>query len=58
MFEGCGADLTEDPVTRVRGNFVTLMHNVAASEGGTRGALYLWTYSGRFTGDFKWDGDR
>ena len=41
MFEGCGADLTEDPVTRVRGNFATLAHNVAASEGGTRGALYL-----------------
>ena len=41
MFDGCGADLTEDPVTRVRGNFATLAHNVAASEGGTRGVLYL-----------------
>ena len=41
MFEGCAADLTEDPVTRVRGNFGTLAHNVAASEGGTRGVLYL-----------------
>ena len=41
MFEGCGADLTEDPVTRVPGNFATLAHNVAASEGGTRGVLYL-----------------
>ena len=41
MFEGCGADLTEDPVTRVRGNFATLAHNVAAAEGGTRGVLYL-----------------
>ena len=41
MFEGCGADLTEDPVTRVQGNFATLAHNVAASEGGTRGVLYL-----------------
>ncbi len=41
MFEGCGADLTEDPVTRVRGNFATLAHNVASSEGGTRGVLYL-----------------
>ena len=41
MFEGCGADLTEDPVTGVRGNFATLAHNVAASEGGTRGMLYL-----------------
>ena len=41
MFEGCGAKLTEDPVTRVRGNFATLAHNVAASEGGTRGVRYL-----------------
>ena len=41
MFEGCGTDLTEDPVTRARGNFATLAHNVAASEGGTRGVLYL-----------------
>ena len=41
MFEGCGANLTEDPVTHVRGNFATLAHNVAASEGGTRGVLYL-----------------
>lgn len=24
MFEGCGADLTEDPVTHTRGNFATL----------------------------------
>ena len=41
MFGGCGADLTEDPVTGVRGNFSTLAHNVAASEGGTRGVLHL-----------------
>ena len=41
MFEGCGVDLTEDPVTRTRGNFATLAHNVAASEGGARGVLYL-----------------
>lgn len=41
MFEGCGADLTEDPVTRKRGNFATLAHNIAASEGGARGVLYL-----------------
>ena len=41
MFEGCGADLTRDPVTQVRGNFATLAHNVAASERGTRGLLYL-----------------
>ena len=48
MFEGCGADLTEDPVTHARGNFATLAHNVAASEGGTRGVLHL---SGRLTDD-------
>ncbi len=41
MFQGCGIDLTEDPVTRTRGNFATLAHNVASSEGGTRGVLYL-----------------
>ena len=50
MFEGCGADLTEDPVTGVRGNFATLAHNVAASEGGTRGVLYL---SGSLADDSK-----
>ena len=41
MFEGCGADLTEDPVTHKRGNFATLAHNVAASEAGARGVLYM-----------------
>ena len=41
MFEGCGADLTEDPETRVRGYFGTLAHNIAASESGPRGTLYL-----------------
>ena len=41
MFEGCGTDLTVDPVTLVRGNFATLAHNVASSEGGPRGVLYL-----------------
>ena len=41
MFEGCGADLTLDPVTGMRGNFATLAHNVASSEGGARGVLYL-----------------
>ena len=39
MFEGCGADLTRDPETGERGNFATLAHNVAASEGGARGVL-------------------
>ena len=41
MFEGCGVDLTEDPVTRTRGNFATLAHNIASAESGTRGVLYL-----------------
>ena len=41
MFDGCGIDLTEDPVTRIRGNFAKLAHNVAASEGGPRGVMYL-----------------
>ena len=34
MFEGCGADLTIDPNTGVRGNFSTLAHNVAVAESG------------------------
>ena len=41
MFEGCGADLTIDSNTGVKGNFGTLAHNVAASESGPRGVLYL-----------------
>lgn len=41
MFEGCGADLTIDSNTGVKGNFGTLAHNVAASESGPRGLLYL-----------------
>ena len=41
MFSGCGTDLTEDAVTGTRGNFGALAHNVASSERGTRGALYL-----------------
>ena len=48
MFEGCGADLTTDPETGEGGNFATLAHNVAASEGGARGVLYL---SGRLADD-------
>ena len=46
MFDGCGADLTVDPVTGKPGNFATLAHNVATSEGGARGVLYL---SGRLS---------
>ena len=41
MFEGCAVDLTKDPVSGVGANFATLAHNIAASEGGTRGAPYL-----------------
>ena len=48
MFDGCGADLTMDPQTGRRGNFATLAHNVAASEHGPRGVLYL---SGKLEND-------
>ena len=41
MFEGCGRDLTLDPVTGNKGNFAYMAHNVAASETGPRGVLYL-----------------
>ena len=41
MFEGCGKDLTLDPTTGQRGNFAYLAHNVAASETGPRGMMYL-----------------
>jgi len=48
MFEGCGKDLTLDPTTGRRGNFAYLAHNVAASETGPRGVIYL---SGRLADD-------
>jgi len=48
MFEGCGDDLSLDPVTGIRGNFETLAHNVASAETGTRGVLYL---SGKLSND-------
>ena len=41
MFAGCAVDLTIDPVTGASGNFGTLAHNVASSEGGARGVRYL-----------------
>ena len=41
MFEGCGMDLTIDPITGRKGNFAYLAHNVAAAENGPRGILYL-----------------
>ena len=48
MFEGCGVDLSFDPVTGVYGNYATLAHNVASAETGTRGVLYL---SGKLNND-------
>ena len=48
MFEGCGRDLAVDPTTGQRGNFASLAHNVASSESGPRGVLYL---SGRLAND-------
>ena len=50
MFDGCGADLTKDPVSGKRGNYGALAHNVASSERGTRGTLYL---SGGLSNDPK-----
>ena len=41
MFDGCGRDLAHDPISGRRGNFAYLAHNVAASETGPRGVLYL-----------------
>ena len=41
MYEGCGKDLTIDPITGIRGNYSYLAHNVASSERGARGILYL-----------------
>lgn len=41
MFDGCGTDLTRDPITGQRSNFGYEAHNVAASEMGPRGILYL-----------------
>ena len=41
MFEGCGTDLTIDPITGKKGNYAYLAHNVASSEQGPRGIIYL-----------------
>lgn len=41
MFNGCAVDLTRDALTGKKGNFKALAHNVASSEQGTRGLLYL-----------------
>ena len=41
MFSGCGRDLSTDYVTGESGNFGYLAHNVASSEGGTRGVPVL-----------------
>lgn len=41
MFSGCGLKLGFDSLTGHRGNFGYMAHNVAASENGPRGILYL-----------------
>lgn len=41
MFSGCGKRLDLDSLTGHRGNFGYLAHNIAASENGPRGVLYL-----------------
>lgn len=46
MFDGCGADLTIDPLTGQSGNFAALAHNVAASQRGPRGIPALSTRLG------------
>lgn len=41
VFEGCGANLRLDELTGAKGNFSYLAHNVASSQNGPRGILYL-----------------
>ena len=41
MFDGCGEDLTVDPLTKIGGNFAYLAHNIASSEFGTRGVVFF-----------------
>lgn len=41
MFSGCGLKLDFDSLTGHRGNFGYMAHNVASSENGPRGILYL-----------------
>ena len=41
MFEGCGEKLDIDSLTGESGNFSYLAHNVASSESGPRGIIYL-----------------
>ncbi|ASJ74102.1 hypothetical protein [Granulosicoccus antarcticus] len=41
MFDGCSVDLTIDHLTGKTGNYKTLAHNVASSEQGARGVVYL-----------------
>jgi len=41
MFEGCGENLRLDELTGAKGNFSYLAHNVASSQNGPRGILYL-----------------
>lgn len=41
MFSGCGSRLNFDSLSGHRGNFGYMAHNVAASENGPRGIIYL-----------------
>lgn len=41
MFEGCAINVNRDDITGAAGNYAYLAHNVAASEQGPRGVLFL-----------------
>lgn len=41
MFEGCAVNVNRDEITGASGNYAYLAHNVAASEQGPRGVLFL-----------------
>lgn len=41
MFEGCAINVNRDEITGIAGNYAYLAHNVAASEQGPRGVLFL-----------------
>ncbi|MBS7825019.1 SAVED domain-containing protein [Wohlfahrtiimonas chitiniclastica] len=41
MFEGCAINVNRDDITGAAGNFSYLAHNIAASEQGPRGVLFL-----------------
>ncbi|AKX54253.1 hypothetical protein AKN91_08275 [Thiopseudomonas alkaliphila] len=48
MFEGCAININLDEITGAKGNYSYLAHNVASSEKGPRGILYL---SGELSND-------